>query len=209
MDPRPDPSPPLLRIPRQSGTSLVLRRGDVLRIVDPLGEQVCDLYAFALDDPARVLSSGRSLDYASKLFLTTGDRLYANDSTPMFTIVADTVGRHDFTLTPCSQEMFERLYGVTGRHPSCFENLVNALGPHGIRPEWIGTTFNVFMNVAFDAAGRIEVRPPLSRAGDYLELRAEMDLLCGLTACSAEGSNAGTLKPIDYAVRRAAAVGTP
>ena len=199
----PRAGPCAARIPPQSGTSFVLRRGDVLRIVDPCGEQVADLYAFALGDPDRALSSGRSLDYASKLFLTVGDRLYANDSSPMFTIVADDVGRHDFTLTPCSQEMFERLYGVTEHHPSCFENLANALAPHGIAPARIGTTFNVFMNVAFEPDGRIEVRCPTSRAGDAIELRAEMDLLCGLTACSAEGSNNGSFKPIDYEIRRA------
>jgi uncharacterized protein YcgI (DUF1989 family) len=192
-----------VRIPPQSGTSFVLHRGDVLRIVDPCGEQVADLYAFALEDHACALSSGRSLDYAGKLFLSVGDRLYANDSSVLFTIVADTVGRHDFTLTPCSQEMFERLYGVTEHHPSCFENLVTALRGHGVRPEQIGTTFNVFMHVAFDESGRIDVRCPLSRAGDSVELRAERDLLCGLTACSAENSNNGTLKPIDFEILRA------
>lgn len=192
------------RIPPQTGTSFVLRKGDVLRVVDPCGEQVADLFAVALGDPDCALSSGRSLDYASKLFLTVGDTLYANDSSTMFTIVADTVGRHDFTLTPCSQEMFERLYGVTEHHPSCFENLADALTPHGVPPARIGTTFNIFMNVTFDASGRIDVRCPLSRAGDYVELRAEMDLLCGLTACSSEGSNNGAFKPIDYEIRRLA-----
>jgi uncharacterized protein YcgI (DUF1989 family) len=200
--PRVDAPPTRQRIPAQSGTAFVLRRGDVLHVFDPQGEQVADLFAFALEDPACALSSGRSLDYASKLFLSVGDLLYANDSSVMFTIVADTVGRHDFTLTPCSQEMFEKLYGVTEHHPSCFGNLVAALAPHGIRPEQISTTFNIFMNVAFDADGRIDVRCPLSRPGDRLALRAERDLLCGLTACSAEGSNNGVLKPIDFSIER-------
>jgi uncharacterized protein YcgI (DUF1989 family) len=44
------------------------------------------------------------------------------------------------------------------------------------------------------------VLPPLSRPGDYLELRAEMDLVCALTACSAEQSNNGSFKPIDFCV---------
>ena len=56
------------------------------------------------------------------------------------------------------------------------------------------------MNVEVDALGNIAVKPPLSRAGDYIELRAEMNLLCGLTACSAEQSNNGTFKPIDYEI---------
>jgi uncharacterized protein YcgI (DUF1989 family) len=177
-----------------------LKRGQTLRVVDPMGEQVADLFAFAESEPACALSSGRSLDYAGKLYLTTGDRLYANDSRVMFTLLADTVGRHDFTLTPCSQRMFEILYGCTTHHPGCFENLCRGLSPFGIEPHQITTTFNIFMNVWFDAEGKMTVDVPRSRAGDHVELRAEMDLWCGLTACSAEGSNNGTFKPIDYAI---------
>ena len=178
-----------------------MRGGQILRINDPFGEQVADLYAFAQDDHSCSLSSGRSIDYASKIYLTKGDLLYANNSRPMFRIVDDTVGRHDFLLTPCSQEMFEILYQHQGHHPSCFENLYQAFEPYGIRPDQIGTTFNVFMNVGVTATGEVQVKPPISRAGDFIELRAEMDLICGLTACSAENSNNGSFKPIDYEIR--------
>jgi hypothetical protein len=194
------------RIAPQSGTSFRLRAGDVLRVYDPLGEQVADLFAFRDGDPACSLSSGRSIDYAGKIYLSRGDLLYANDSREMFTIIADTVGRHDFLLTPCSQEMFEKLYRCQGHHPSCFENLCIAFAPHGIHPQQISTTFNIFMNVAVDPDGSVRVLPPTSRPGDFIELRAEMDLVCGLTACSAEQSNNGAFKPIDFSIVRAAEV---
>lgn len=188
------------RIAPQSGASFKIRRGEALRVFDPCGEQVADLFAFNDGDLACSLSSGRTIDYASKIYLSTGDVLYSNDSRPMFTIVADTVGRHDFLLTPCSQEMFEILHKCQGHHPSCFENLRNAFAPHGARPEQISTTFNIFMNVRVDADGRVSVEPPTSKPGDFIELRAEMDMVCALTACSAEQSNNGTFKPIDYEV---------
>ena len=190
------------RIAPQSGVGFTLSAGDVLRVIDPCGEQVADLFAFGAEEPACALSSGRSIDYASRIYLTTGDTLYANDSRPMFTIVGDSVGRHDFLLTPCSQEMFEILYGVTGHHPSCFENLADAFAGFGVDPSRIGTTFNIFMNVTVDDGGVVAVRPPRSKAGDALELRAEMDLVCALTSCSAEQSNNGAFKPIDYEIRR-------
>lgn len=177
-----------------------MARGQLLRVIDPFGEQVSDLFAFEAGNPRCHLSSGRSLDYAGRLYLTTGDRLYANDSRVMFTIVEDTCGRHDFTLTPCSQEMFEILYGCKEHHPSCFENLSNGLARFGIEPHRITTSFNIFMNVWFDPEGKMTVDVPRSRAGDHIVLRAEMDLWCALTACSAEGSNNGTFKPIDFSV---------
>jgi uncharacterized protein len=192
--------PGTVRIPPQSGAAFRLRRGEVLRISDPFGEQVADLFAFKDGDLACSLSSGRSIDYASKIFLSTGDVLYSNDSRRMFTIGEDLVGRHDFLLTPCSQQMFEILYHHHGHHPSCFENLYTALAEFGIRPEQIGTTFNVFMNVDVSPAGAVRVDVPKSRPGEHVELHAEMDLICALTSCSAEKSNNGTFKPIDYEI---------
>ena len=193
-------SPFLHRIDPQSGSGFTLRCGQVLRVIDPCGEQVSDLFAFKDGNTDCWLSSGRSIDYASKTRLSTGDTLYSNDSRPMFTILRDKVGRHDFLLTPCSQEMFEILYGCKGHHPSCFENLATHLEPYGVRPSQIHTTFNIFMEVVVDAEGTVKVGVPTSKAGDWIELRAEMDLMCALTACSAEGSNNGSFKPIHYMI---------
>ena len=189
----------------QTGAGFVVQRGELLRIIDPTGEQVSDLISFAKDDPREWLSSGRTIDYANTIYLTTGHTLYSNRSRPMWTVVEDTVGRHDFLLTPCSPETFSIIYGTTGHHPSCFENLVEALTPFGITPDVIPTTLNVFMNVDVLPSGEIRILPPKSRAGDYLLLRAEMDLIVGVTACSAELSNNGAFKPIDVEVHAAPA----
>jgi uncharacterized protein YcgI (DUF1989 family) len=119
---------------------------------------------------------------------------------PMFTILRDDVGRHDFLLTPCSRETFEIIYGQRNYHPSCFENLARYLASFGIAPDSIPTTFNIFMNVEIDAAGKMSILPPLSKAGDAITVRAEMDLIVGLTACSAEQSNNYKFKPISYEI---------
>lgn len=191
-----------VRIPPCSGRAVPLEAGDELIIIDPMGEQVSDLTAFARDDTAEYLSSGRSIDYASKLFLSTGDTLYSNRSNAMFSIVEDTCGRHDFTLTPCSKVMFERLYGEKEGRPGCEGNLAAALAPYGIGIDRIPVAFNVFMHVAFDADGRVSVRPPLSKPGDFVRFRAEMPLIAAMTACSAGQSNNFSYKPIDYRVLR-------
>ncbi len=111
----------------QTGTGFELPKGGLLRITDPTGEQVSDVTAFAKSDIRKWLSSGRSIDYANTIYLTKNHVLYSNDSQPMFTIVEDTVGRHDFLLTPCSTETFKIIYKNDAPHPSCFCNLVNAL----------------------------------------------------------------------------------
>ncbi len=187
----------------QTGMGLEMRRGQILRVIDPQGEQVSDLLAFNAADRREWLSSGRSIDYNDTIYLTTGHVLYSNRSRPMLTILEDRVGRHDFLLTPCSPEMFRILYRHVGHHPSCFENLATSLAPYGISSDALPTTFNIFMDVAVAADGAVSIGPPRSRAGDFIDLRAEMDLVVGVTACSAEKSNNGSFKPIDLEVRAA------
>ncbi len=188
------------RIEPQTGTAFELTRGQILRVIDLEGEQVADLTAFSRDDHAEWLSSGRSIDYANTIYLTTGHTLYSNRSRPMFTILADDVGRHDFLLTPCSRGTFAIIYGNHDYHPSCFENLATHLADFGIKPDSIPTTLNIFMNVEVDANGALQILPPRSKAGDTLTLRAEMNLIVGLTACSAEMSNNYRFKPIGYEI---------
>ncbi len=181
----------------QTGGALTIASGELLKVIDPLGEQVSDLMSFARDDVREWLSSGRTIDYVNSIYLTTGHTLYSNRSRPMWTIVEDTVGRHDFLLTPCSPDTFRIIYGNTSPHPSCFGNLAQALAPFGIAPDSIPTTLNLFMNVEVAPSGELSILPPRSRAGDYIVLRAEMDMIVGVTACSAELSNNGTFKPIE------------
>ena len=188
------------RIEPQTGTAFDLRQGQRLRVIDPFGEQVSDLMAFGHADRAEWLSSGRSIDYNDTIFFTAGHALYSNRSRVMLTIVRDTVGRHDFLYTPCSAETFSIIYKHSGTHPSCFDNLCRSLARFDIAPDAIPTTFNIFMNVEVGPDGRVAVRPPRSQAGDCIEFRAEMDLVVGLTACSAEMSNNYRFKPIDYEI---------
>lgn len=188
------------RLEPQTGTAFKLSAGQLLRVIDLEGEQVADLTAFNGSDKAEWLSSGRSIDYANRIYLTEGDLLYSNRSRPMFTIVEDQVGRHDFLLTPCSAETFKIIYKTAGMHPSCFYNLASHLAPFGIMPDSIPTTFNIFMNVEIDITGTLKILPPRSKAGDSILLRAEMDLIVGLTACSAEMSNNYRFKPIGFEI---------
>ena len=191
------------RISPCSAQAIELDEGDELIVIDPQGQQVSDLVAYNRDDLDEYLSSGRSIDYASKLWLTTGDLVYSNRSRVMFDNVEDTCGRHDFTLTPCSKDTFSIIYGETEGRPGCEGNLAMALAPYGIGVDRIPIAFNVFMNVSVDGdTGRIAVLPPKSRPGDHIRLRARMPLVVAMTACSAGQSNNFQYKPIDYRVVR-------
>ena len=185
----------------RTGIAFEIKAGQRLAVIDPTGGQVADLLAFNRSDVREVISSGRTLDYASRIYLTTGDPLYSNRSNIMLTIENDDVGRHDFLLTPCSEATFRILYNDPAPHRGCFGNFESALAPWGITPDMLPVAFNCFMNVPVNGeTGTFTVEPPLSKAGDRIVFRAEMDLVIGLTACSAPLSNGGTFKPIDYEI---------
>lgn len=190
----------ITEIPPRSGTAFRLARGDSLRVIDPEGGQVSDMLAFMADDPREALSNGRTFDYEETIRLTTGHRLWSNRSRPMLEIVEDSVGTHDFLLTPCSEATFRHFYPGKPVHRGCFGNLAEALAPFAIAADAIPTAFNIFMNVPVAPDGKIRVEPPTTRPGDFIRLRALADLIVGLTACSAYDSCGGSFKPIHYAI---------
>ena len=193
-------SPTIIEIKKQSGSAFKLKKGQKLKVIDPLGEQVSDMVLFNAKDTREKISSGKTLDFEESILITSGDFLWSNRSNKMMEILEDTNGRNDFLLAPCSPETFQIMYNKSEYHPSCFENLYTNLEPFGIEPDDIPTAFNIFMNVQFAADGTLSVDPPQSKAGDYVLFEAKMDLLVGLTACSAEDSNNGRFKPINYAI---------
>jgi uncharacterized protein YcgI (DUF1989 family) len=194
-------SPGVIEISPRSGTAFRLPAGKILTVIDPMGMQVADLLAFNAEDLDEVISSGRTLDYAETIRLTTGHKLYSNRSNVMLEIVEDMVGLHDFLLTPCSKDTFLHFYPNEPVHCGCFGNLAAALEPYGVAPDRIPVAFNCFMNVPINGeTGKLSVEPPISEAGDYIRFRAKMDLVIGLTACSALASNGGSFKPIQYRI---------
>jgi len=188
-------------IPPRSGVSFILKKDQRLKVIDIEGEQVSDFICYNLHDKAEYLSGGRTIDYAETIYLTKGHSFYSNRSNIMFEMVEDTVGLHDFLLTPCSAEMFRITYGHTEPHRGCFGNLCEALKEYEITPDNIPTCFNIFMNVPVDGVtGKVSVLPPKSKAADFVILNAKMDLIVGMTSCSAGMSNNFSYKPIGYLI---------
>jgi len=160
----------IVEIGAQRAHSFILRRGDVLRIVDRHGKQVADLAMFDLRNCADGFSPGRTSYYNQSVRLAVGDVLYSNASTEMARIVEDTVGVHDMLLAPCSKKMFARR-GEFG-HRSCHDNLVSALSSFAIGTDSVSATLNVFMDVRVDERGRIQIHEPASQPGGTFAIEA-------------------------------------
>jgi uncharacterized protein YcgI (DUF1989 family) len=170
-------------------------------VSDIEGRQVADLVAFNAHDTAEHLSQGFTRANNDKAGLLVGDRLFSNLNNVMLTVVEDTVGVHDLLFPPCSRYLYEHVFGVQDK-TGCREHLTEALEPFGIGFAQVTDPFNVFMNTGIDD-GRMVIYEPHSRAGDHIDLRAEMDLIVAVSSCAADvnACNGGVLTPIGIALR--------
>jgi uncharacterized protein YcgI (DUF1989 family) len=194
-------------IPAGHGKALVVPRGAVLRIHLVEDKQVGDCCFFNANDHREVFHVGQS--WALNVMLGTGNaksfkHFYSKPprENVMLTVVEDTVRNHWGNMGGrCSR----RLYALTSGdmdHRSCQENLTEALAPHGLSGDDIVDIFNVFMNVEMQPDGSFTILPPTAIKGDYIDLRAEMDILAAVSACPSErrATNDGRAKPLGIRV---------
>jgi len=157
--------------------------GDHVRITALEGPQVADLWAFDADDNSIFLSAEHTRSTLQKLMPAVGDALYSNRRHAMLTVIEDTSpGIHDFLMSACDPRRYEIL-GHEGYHKSCAENLCKAMDDAGAIAHELPSPFNTFQNVDIGADGSITIVSPKVEAGQYVEMRAENDLLLVISAC--------------------------
>jgi uncharacterized protein YcgI (DUF1989 family) len=182
----------------QSGEAFRLMKGDSIRIIDLEGKQVGDFWAINDHNLHEFLSPGVTIDCNGSLYITQGAYLYTNLYHPMFVIEADDVRRHDLLHPCCRPEMYDYFYQNGKNHPNCFENILSAIRTIKVVDFPIIRPFNIFMNTEIHADGKISVEEPLSKPGDSIRLRATMNTIVALAACSVSESkcNGGQCTPL-------------
>jgi urea carboxylase-associated protein 1 len=172
-------------VPAGDAWAETVERGQVLRIVDVEGKQGVDFLCYNAKHPEERYHAANTLKRARTIFLTTGHVLYSDVAHPMFTIVADTCGRHDTIGGCCSAQSNFLLYGVEGV-TGCRENFLRMLGRYGLGRRDIVANLNFFSNVPVSPDGRLADTifvEGLSKPGDFVDLRAEMDALAVIANC--------------------------
>jgi uncharacterized protein YcgI (DUF1989 family) len=184
-------------LPAREGIAVPLRAGQRLRIVNTHGGQVVDTWALARADLREYLSMEHTRTSLGKLMPVAGDQLYSSCRRPLLTMVEDTSpGVHDTLIAACDRERYAQL-GADGYHANCADNFRRALSLRGIDPDRVPAPLNLFMNIAWDADGRLEFLPSPARAGDYVTLGAESDVTVVLSACPMDLNPINTGGPQD------------
>ena len=169
-------------VPAGGEWSGVVPAGQVLRIVDLEGRQAVDFLCYNAADPSERYNAADTMKFAGTVFLTTGHGLYSGLGRRLFTIVADTCGRHDTIGGCCSAESNRLRYGVEGT-PNCRDNFLRALERFGLGRKDIVANLNFFMNVPVALDGAMAIVDGWSKPGDHVDLLAETDVLVAVSNC--------------------------
>ena len=175
-------------VPANEGGASVIRRGEVIRIVDVEGHQICDFTCFNLHNPAEKLSTGETVAFnlvndTWSSYITKGSRIRSNLHNTMFEITEDHArGVHDLLFPPCSSAVYAECLGDP-THRNCRDNLALAVEEYGLHYIDVPEPINFFQYSRPRPDGVIEWQPAPTEAGEYIELKAAMDCLVAVSAC--------------------------
>jgi uncharacterized protein len=177
--------PEMIEVAAGHGAAFRLPKGHAARLINTHGTQVVDCWAWNARDLSEHMSMEATRVWTQRLNPTIGDSFVTTRRDPILTIVEDTSpGIHDTFMAACDRHRYERL-GVKGYHRNCLDNMMEAMRAIGMEPPApILASFNVFMNIAVERDGRtLATKPAVSKPGDAITLRAEMDCIVALSAC--------------------------
>jgi uncharacterized protein YcgI (DUF1989 family) len=178
----------LVTIPARGGKAAFVEAGQRIRVINTHGQQVVDTWAFNRADLKEFMSMEHSRTFLSRIMARVGDSMATNHRRPILTLVEDTTvegntaGIHDTLLAACDRYRYE-LLDCEGYHDNCTDNLAAALAELGLTPPETPSPWNLFMNIPVAGDGSVSFVAPVSKPGDYVTLRAEMDCVVAFSAC--------------------------
>jgi len=173
----------MIEIPARRGKAARVSKGQTVKVINTKGQQVVDTWAFNADDLREFMSMEHSRVALGRIIPAIGDRLVTNRRRAILALVEDTSGGiHDTLFAACDRWRYE-LLGCTEYHDNCTDNLATALAALGLIPPETPAPLNLFMNIPVVDGNHVEMRPPVSRPGSHVALRAEMDCVIAFSAC--------------------------
>jgi urea carboxylase-associated protein 1 len=171
-------------IPAEAPWSGLVKKGQTIRIIDSEGQQAVDTIFYRAGDFSERYSAQDTLRVQGSAYVGVGTKVMSNEGNVMLVVTADTSGRHDTSAGACSCESNTVRFGHDTRYlHACRDNFVLEVTKHGMGKRDIVPNINFFMNVPIEPSGEMTIVDGLSKPGDYVELVAEMDVLCVISNC--------------------------
>lgn len=173
-------------LPSGEGWMHEIKSGQKFRIVDLEGNQAVDTLFYNGRDRTDRYSAQDTIREQGSIYLTTGTKLISSEGNVLLTIVADTCGRHDTLGGACAAESNQVRYAIDKKHLHNCRNtflLTAANWGNGYTKRDLTHNINFFMNVPVTTDGGLTFEDGVSDKGRYVELKAEMDVICLISNC--------------------------
>jgi uncharacterized protein YcgI (DUF1989 family) len=173
----------LFQVPARCGKAQQLVQGQRIEIINTHGTQVVDTWAFNANDLDEWMSMEHTRATVDKMMPDLGEAFLTNKRRPIVTIVEDTSpGVHDTLNAACDIYRYQ-LLGCAEYHDNCTDNLKAALAALGLVSPRVPCPFNMFQNRPWEMGNQLFKKPPMSKPGDALTFRAEMDCIVVMSSC--------------------------
>lgn len=189
------------QVPARQGRAVRVAKGQTITVVNPHGTQVCDFWAFSAANPNEFLSWEHARGWLNRVLPRPGDAMVTNRRRPIMTLLEDTSpGVHDTLIAACDLFRYTTL-GCTDYHDNCADNMRLAMQAIGLEPNEVPQPFNIWMNIPVGEDWKIDWLPPVSKPGDKVIMRAEMDMVAVMSACPQDIVPINDLKPVEIEFR--------
>ena len=173
----------LFTVPARKGRAARLTKGQAIKIINTHGSQVCDTWAFSAEDLKEFLSVEHMRPTLGSIYPKKGQPLHTNRRRPILILEEDTSpGIHDTLISACDDYRYG-LLGCKEYHDNCTDNLIAGMRQLGLAVSEVPSPVNLWMNIPVGSDGATQWGEPVSKAGDYVILRAEMDCIVAMSAC--------------------------
>ena len=175
----------LTTVPAGHGKAARLTSGQKLKLINTHGTQVVDFWAFNAYDLGEYMDVASSRVWNLHLWPKVGDVMVTNQRRPIVKLVEDTTpGIHDTIMSACDRHRYG-LLGVKGYHRNFQDNMFEGMLELGAQPPFpIPGSWNTFMNIPLkEDRYTIDIKPTVSKPGQYIVLQAQMDCYMAFSAC--------------------------
>jgi urea carboxylase-associated protein 2 len=160
----------------------VIKRGEGLRLFNTSGTLGVSLFAWNALDPSERYNSADTVKLQWTSELRKGRVLFSDMGRVLLSIVEDTSGAHDTIVGGSTASSNARKYGDSSLR-STRENLVLAAGKHGLGVRDLAPVVTFFAPVTVSGETAAWYGDARGRAGDFVDLRAELDLIVAISNC--------------------------
>jgi urea carboxylase-associated protein 2 len=162
--------------------STVLKRGEAIRIGQEAGPSTVSVIAWNAHDTSERLNLPDTVKIQWTTAIGKGRVIFSDMGRVMFSVIEASSSAHDCLVGGSTAASNSAKYpGAITRNTR--DNFVLVASKLGLDRRDIPGALSLFAGIRVDDAGCFQWRNQIANLGDYVELRAEMDVIVGFSNC--------------------------